>query len=73
MLWNTLEKKGVDNGSERQSNGWFKIKPRSILDLKQIILGTAGHIDHGKTSLIKAAHRNQYRPAKGRKASRHHH
>jgi len=22
--------------------------------LKQIILGTAGHIDHGKTSLIKA-------------------
>ena len=22
--------------------------------MKQIILGTAGHIDHGKTSLIKA-------------------
>ena len=22
--------------------------------MKQIVLGTAGHIDHGKTSLIKA-------------------
>jgi selenocysteine-specific elongation factor len=22
--------------------------------MKQVILGTAGHIDHGKTSLIKA-------------------
>ena len=24
------------------------------IEMKQIILGTAGHIDHGKTSLIKA-------------------
>jgi len=30
------------------------MQPGSILELKQIILGTAGHIDHGKTSLIKA-------------------
>ena len=29
-------------------------KIRSASALKQIILGTAGHIDHGKTSLIKA-------------------
>ena len=27
---------------------------RKISHLKQIILGTAGHIDHGKTALIKA-------------------
>lgn len=30
------------------------VEVRSRVDLKQIILGTAGHIDHGKTSLIKA-------------------
>jgi selenocysteine-specific elongation factor len=30
------------------------LKKRKFYPLKQIILGTAGHIDHGKTSLIKA-------------------
>ncbi len=35
----------VDNNNLRQ---------RDVISLKQIILGTAGHIDHGKTSLIKA-------------------
>ncbi len=30
------------------------IAQKGVFPLKQIILGTAGHIDHGKTSLIKA-------------------
>ncbi|MEZ4602496.1 MAG: hypothetical protein R2861_03530 [Desulfobacterales bacterium] len=34
----------------REKNG----KSMSDSSSKQIILGTAGHIDHGKTSLIKA-------------------
>jgi len=28
--------------------------PKGATGMKQIILGTAGHIDHGKTALIKA-------------------
>jgi selenocysteine-specific elongation factor len=38
--------------------------------LKQIILGTAGHIDHGKTSLIKGGDRRQHRPPQGGAAQR---
>ncbi len=32
----------------------YMIAQKGVFPLKQIILGTAGHIDHGKTSLIKA-------------------
>ena len=37
-----------------------------------MIVGTAGHIDHGKTALIKAADRRRRRPVEGGESARHH-
>ena len=36
-----------------------------------MIVGTAGHIDHGKTSLVRQADRRRYRPAQGGEGARH--
>ena len=41
--------------------------------MHNVIIGTAGHIDHGKTTLIRGADRKRYRPARGRKKERDHH
>ena len=37
-----------------------------------MIVGTAGHIDHGKTSLVKAIYRRRCRPPEGGEGARHH-
>ena len=36
-----------------------------------MIVGTAGHIDHGKTALVQRAHRHRHRPAEGGEGARH--
>ncbi|MCK7581635.1 MAG: GTP-binding protein [Chromatiales bacterium] len=36
-----------------------------------MIIGTAGHIDHGKTALVKRAHRRRHRPPAGGEGARH--
>jgi hypothetical protein len=38
-----------------------------------MIVGTAGHIDHGKTTLVKALTGVDCRPPEGREGARHHH
>ena len=38
--------------------------------MKNIIIGTAGHIDHGKTTLIQSTDRKKYRPLGRRTAQR---
>ena len=38
-----------------------------------MIVGTAGHIDHGKTSLMRAADRRRYRSPQGGEGARHLH
>ena len=38
-----------------------------------MIVGTAGHIDHGKTSLVREADRRRYRPPQGGEGARHLH
>ena len=40
--------------------------------MKPVIVGTAGHIDHGKTALVKALTGIDTGPARGREAARHH-
>ena len=41
--------------------------------MKNIIIGTAGHIDHGKTTLNQATYRKKYRPLGRRTEERNHH
>ena len=36
-----------------------------------MIVGTAGHIDHGKTALVRRADRRRYRPPEGGEGARH--
>ena len=38
-----------------------------------IVVGTAGHIDHGKSSLVHGADRDRSRSPEGRESPRHHH
>ena len=38
-----------------------------------MIVGTAGHIDHGKTSLVRQADRRRHRPPQGGEGARHLH
>ena len=46
---------GVSSGIlAQEKNGQKEIEPKEASVSHQIILGTAGHIDHGKTTLIKA-------------------
>ncbi len=42
-----------------------------LMEAAPLTLGTAGHIDHGKTELIRRAHRQGHRPAAGGARARH--
>ena len=56
--------------SAKQRLGKNERKGQAVTNL---VVGTAGHIDHGKSSLVQGADRDRSRSPQGRKSARHHH
>ena len=64
-----IDQRAGDQGRQQKREHIYTVTS----GMKNIIVGTAGHIDHGKTALVQGAHRHRRRPPGGREAPRHHH